>query len=657
MSGTAEQTTAAVGRTKDGIPTWGGEAGTFVQYEEAALLWEQSLTWEKRYTAGPKLVQELSGAAKRLVAGQPAGWVAYRGGVSTLMGHLRQALGKPKVNEVTDLLASYFKGTRRRPQESMNDYITRKTEAYMRASQALKRVQPHYEKERYPPYVPDPGSRRGSGDQSSWGWSRQWTPATQEDNGHRDGDRDDDGQDGGATETSTRATTTQEDNDSWGRWHPNRWNTWNGWSWGHQWGGHWGYHDWSSHSSTTSSTSTSSSVELLPQFIQGWYLLADANLDAGERNVVMTALNGSFDPQRVAQELRNQFSEADVKKRDSQKRYSYLGEFHEDLDEDHDHLDNGSADLHIDDLTEEENALVVDAEHAAQEAMATMFNARRTLREARQKQHAVKQNRKYLQGSASTGSRGPSSSSSSAPKPRDDSGIECLRCGQRGHRVANCPHKPLSETKGQANMTGDNSKENHQAPFVCYSETHAGFATDHFDNTALATISQDEALTTAEAVREGMAVIDGGATQTIGSVAAVEAVMRKNKAKYGCSGLRGVDYQDPPVFSFGNSTENRCLSTARLGITANGQKGEMRIHTLEDGESPILMSIESLRNVGALIDFEADLAVFRNLDPGRIVRLARGKSGHQLLPLSEDLLGASMQTQQPVPSLAHYLPG
>ena len=154
-----------------------------------------------------------------------------------------------------------------------------------------------------------------------------------------------------------------------------------------------------------------------------------------------------------------------------------------------------------------------------------------------------------------------------------------------------------------------------------------------------------------------MAVIDGGATQTIGSVAAVEAVMRKNKIKYGHSGLRGVDYQDPPVFSFGNSTENRCLSTARLGITANGQKGEMRIHTLEDGESPILMSIESLRNVGALIDFEADLAVFRNLDPGRIVRLARGKSGHQLLPLSEDLLGASVQAQQAVPSLAHYLPG
>ena len=146
MSGTADQTAQSVGRTKDGIPTWGGEASAFVQYEEAALLWEQSLTWEKRYTAGPKLVQELTGAARRLVSGQPAGWVSFRGGVTKLMDHLRAALGKPRINEVTDLLATYFKGTKRKPQESMNDYITRKTEAYMRASQSLKRVQPHYEK-------------------------------------------------------------------------------------------------------------------------------------------------------------------------------------------------------------------------------------------------------------------------------------------------------------------------------------------------------------------------------------------------------------------------------------------------------------------------------------------------------------------------------
>ena len=162
---------------------WSGEASLFVQYEEAALLWEQSLTWEKRYTAGPKLVQELSGAARRLVAGQPPGWVAYRGGVRVLMDHLRQGLGKPRVNEVTDLLAAYFKGTRRRAQESMNDYITRKTEAYMRACQALKRVQPHYEN---PPRASRAQGRRHSGDGAAWSWSRQWTPLSEGGSGQRE---------------------------------------------------------------------------------------------------------------------------------------------------------------------------------------------------------------------------------------------------------------------------------------------------------------------------------------------------------------------------------------------------------------------------------------------------------------------------------------
>ena len=168
-TGDSSMSSSAGTRTKDGVPTWNGEANSFVAYEEAALLWEQSLTWEKRYTAGPRLVQELTGAAKRLVAGRDAGWVAFRGGVTILMDHLRKALGKPRVNEVTDLLATYFKGCKRKSQESMNEYVTRKFEAYFRASQALKRVAPHYETE---PMATGPGpqmwSRRSSWDNRSW---------------------------------------------------------------------------------------------------------------------------------------------------------------------------------------------------------------------------------------------------------------------------------------------------------------------------------------------------------------------------------------------------------------------------------------------------------------------------------------------------------
>ena len=117
-----------------------------------------------------------------------------------------------------------------------------------------------------------------------------------------------------------------------------------------------------------------------------------------------------------------------------------------------------------------------------------------------------------------------------------------------------------------------------------------------------------------------------------------------------------MDNTSPPVFSFGNSTENRCLSTARLQVYAGGVPGEMQIHTLEEGESPILMSIETLRKVGAIIDFEHDLAVFRNINSTRIMKLARSRTGHQLLPLTEDWMSNSVASRQAVSSLTSYLP-
>ncbi|OLP90409.1 hypothetical protein AK812_SmicGene28023 [Symbiodinium microadriaticum] len=607
MSVTTESSSTAVTRTKEGIPSWSGEAGSFVQYEEAALLWEQSLTWEKRYTAGPKLVQELTGAARRYVAGQPAGWVAYRGGVTTLMDHLRKALGKPRVNEVTDLLATYFKGTRRKANESMNEFITRKTEAYMRASQALKRVQPHYD-----------DKHRGPGE----------------------------------AEASTEATTQEpasEAADSWtSYWEQPRNRSWNWNSWGWQSG--WGYQPWGAATSSTSGSTSGAyqgtASELLPSFIQGWYLLADANLDHAERNIVLTAIAGDFSPERVGQELRNQFPEGEIRRRDQRRFQSYLGEALDDEeDEDHGAEGNSIPELTASGLDEESIALVVDAEETAREALAAMFQAKRTLKEARQKQHFVKSSRKYFQGGQGKGG-------ASAAKPRDDSNIECLRCGKRGHRAANCAYKPLAaQADASGNSGGDGAQ---QAPFVCYhdqviDEHLNGFAISEIEETkheALSANVEGTGLSTSEAVMKGMCVVDGGATQTVGSVRAVEAVLDQNLRRHGSTRLSSVSTKDPPTFSFGNSTENKCLSTALLRVTAGGTPGELRVHTLDHGQSPILLSIEALRRLGAVIDFEADLIAFRHLNDKKIVRLARGKSGHQLLPLTEDWMANAQILEQ-----------
>ena len=254
MSGNAGETataTPATSRTKEGVPTWNGEANSFVSYEESALLWEQALTWEKRYTAGPKLVQELTGAARRLVAGQPAGWVAYRGGVQVLMDHLRNALGKPRVNEVTDLLATYFKGCKRKSHESMNDYVTKKFEAYYRASQALKRVAPHY----------TPASTTTTYEYPSWS-RRSSVESTWTRSGPTEAEAPEERQTAPAEMASEATTTTRAapPTESWGdaAWRPwqDYWG-WQSWQWRPSWQSTWSQ-DWSSASSNSESYQDSS---------------------------------------------------------------------------------------------------------------------------------------------------------------------------------------------------------------------------------------------------------------------------------------------------------------------------------------------------------------------------------------------------------------
>ena len=98
-----------------------------------------------------------------------------------------------------------------------------------------------------------------------------------------------------------------EENDQWWR-HPSWWTT-SPW-WGTRYGGYSGSWytswEWSSPARHTSASEARPPVpELIPDFVQGWYLLQDSGLDQAERNVILAALGGDFALQRVAQELRN----------------------------------------------------------------------------------------------------------------------------------------------------------------------------------------------------------------------------------------------------------------------------------------------------------------------------------------------------------------
>lgn len=601
-----------VTRSKDGVPQWDGDATKFQEYEEQALQWEQSIPYHKRYLAGPKLVAELSGPARKHVTGKRPEWLSYDGGVSHLLRHLRDCLGRPTIPEMTDYLNKYFRMSRMKRFETMNSYITRKVEVYHRARQSLSRVQKHYAHHQHDDqWWQTPAWRSWR----SWDWQgRSWrSNQSQSQNGSEaPASPEADGAGGQPEEEEEQwydaPSTPYEESASW-------------------------HYSASRHATSEDEPWKLHTEELLPEFLQGWYLLADAGLDSTEKNMIQTALQDDYTVQRVSRELRLQWPDEDLKRRDQQSKFA--GFWNEDYEFADDDVDEKEKAMIMSELNDEGMVLYGEAEKEVQEAYAMIQNGRRTLKEARARQHAVRLSRQYYRTSGGRNySNGHGPPQTQAPRAAGDP--VCLRCG-KAHRTSECPDKTRPDT-GHANVV-------EEAPFVCFTEESA--------MTAMAASS--EARSTQEAVRAGCAVIDGGATRTLGSVEAIQAVMDLNASKHGDQRLKGVDVNNRPLFGFGNSSQDRCVSTANLGVTANQKPGLLQVHALDRGSGPILLSIQTLRSLKAVIDFEADLLVLRGLDDTKVIPLERSAAGHQLISLTDDLFQKAHTCKSRVPSLRDYL--
>ena len=613
-----------VEKSREGVPIWDGDSSTFQEFEESCLVWEQSVAYHKRYLCGPKIIAELQGTARRFILGKKPDWVSHSGGVQQLMDHLRSSLGLPQLPEMTEHLTRFFKQGRRKRGENMNDYITRKTETYVRACQSLSRVMRSHG---------NPASRmqrsmasHSANQSTAWDW---YTPSV---SGGQPSDTGNDEQfheaeeqpsEAGGGDPWASASGGNPDYDSW--WTASGWS--DGW---HSW-------RWSSWDHGTDARE-SADVDLLPDMIQGWYLLCDAGLDTGERNMILASIKQDFSFHRVAQELRNQWSDEDLKRRDQSGRQSSW------WIDDQPEIDDVYEDAMVttDDLNEEGAALMIAAQEEAEQAMMALQQNRRTLREARDKQHQVRMSRKYFKTSFK--------SFKGSGKSQSHEKVTCLKCGG-DHRTSNCPRPSTTATSAVAE---------HSAPFICYAE--AGLADLETNHSAMAS-SETKAVhdplkappTTSQVVQQGKAVLDGGATRTLGSVVALERVMEINQEKNGASGLASLNLTDRPVFGFGNSTTNQCVSTAAMKIEADGKEGHVNIHALDSGEGPILFSISSLRSLGEIIDFAEDLVVFRNLTDQKIIPLERSSTGHQLLPMTSDWYESAFRTAKPVPSLRAFV--
>ncbi|CAK9031290.1 unnamed protein product, partial [Durusdinium trenchii] len=111
--------------------------------------------------------------------------------------------------------------------------------------------------------------------------------------------------------------------------------------------------------------------ELLPEFLQAWYLLADAGLNAQERNMIQTAIGETYTIQRMSQELRAQWPEDDLQRNQlPQPRASgYWHERKEDSEDDEtEEAMTSAAALIANGMNEEGIALMTAAVEAEEEA-------------------------------------------------------------------------------------------------------------------------------------------------------------------------------------------------------------------------------------------------------------------------------------------------
>ena len=149
-----------------------------------------------------------------------------------------------------------------------------------------------------------------------------------------------------------------------------------------------------------------------------------------------------------------------------------------------------------------------------------------------------------------------------------------------------------------------------------------------------------------EALERGMGIVDCGATSSLASVDALEAIMKKNLANYGQDRVE-VNPNVRPTFKFGNGQRKECLSTVELQVDLKDQMGKMQLHVHDTPQQPALISVKALKNLGAVIDFSCGQCVLSKVDKHAVITLETAENGHLLMPLAQNIFDQSSRREKP----------
>ncbi len=233
--------------------------------------------------------------------------------------------------------------------------------------------------------------------------------------------------------------------------------------------------------------------------------------------------------------------------------------------------------------------------------------------------------------------KGKGSSSSSIVNKPGYTG--CFVCGDSGHDWRNCPKR------GTSSSSGGPSKAKHinfveEVFMVNEAERHTGGNEESCSSDAISPADIQRLILAAaggphDPHRLGYAVIDTGATETVGSLEAIEYIMNSRSSRFPNEKV-GVDVSRRKRFRFGNAEERQAESFLVLPQTVGGLKTSLGVYTLDVPGVPVLLGIKTMEKLGAIVNVASRTLEFQSVFPGLKIPLVKAQNGHLLLDLCMD---------------------
>ena len=208
-------------------------------------------------------------------------------------------------------------------------------------------------------------------------------------------------------------------------------------------------------------------------------------------------------------------------------------------------------------------------------------------------------------------------------------GSGCFICGEKGHGFRQCPKRNSFGFQG-----GKGSKK-------------GTFWVESLTSSSLAFVGMVASVEEVIYDTSGYGVLDLGATETVGSLEALEALMSMRAEIHGnqepVEVFTGPSSKKP--FRFGNGgvqfSSSYVMASQRLGE----QLVMLGLYTIDAEKVPILIGMKTLVKLGAIIDVYGQWMVLSHVSPEVKIPLAKSKAGHLLVNLTMDWLNVSQPLQ------------